>query len=195
MTPANGSGEFLSIENLKHCEARFRAYMSSKHGMDFDTDEDASGLRRLLYGVMKNVRSSGGAVGTSIKALNNATLNTARDTVLRSHSSATPGRQQQQQQLPPPPQAGPSSSGMLAPQLQQLQRDGDVYGRREVLVSPSPLPSQQGQGQQAQQGQQNAYQMLQQPPTAMQAQQAKQQAAAVVVDVARMTQTIGAMAC
>lgn len=137
--------EFMTLDNLKECEARFVAHMDANHGVRFERDEDRARLRRLLYGVMGDVKQQqprgGGAADKTpaqqLRALNNATLNAAREAVL-----ASGGPQQQQQQQQPLQQQQQQQQGQQQP-LQQghvLDRDRDVYGERKVRFAPFADP-------------------------------------------------------
>jgi hypothetical protein len=150
--------EFLKLDNLKGCEARFRAFMLSKHGIAFESDEDTDKLRRLLYGVMQDV-SQASTGDESIRALNNATLNAAREAVLdarmQSQSSTAVAATMPMLARPAasPPHAHAHAHAHAQMQMQsrsqsQLQsrspnlphRDRDVYGEREVRFQPFADP-------------------------------------------------------
>ncbi len=120
--------EFVTLQNLKHCEGRFRSYMDSHHGIRFSGESDDGQLRQLLYTTMVEVRKRESGAGASggqppaLKALNNATLNAARDTLLQ---------QPAQPRLPGASSAaaGDAQSSIL------LSREREVYGERQVYFN------------------------------------------------------------
>jgi hypothetical protein len=147
----------MTVENLRQCEDRFREVMQSKDGIDLDTENDSSMLRKLLYGVMRDVSEECGPGRQSLKDLNNATMNAAREAVLlvveqratRQMQMQMPQQQQQQAQMMQHQQMMPY------PQMQQQQqqhmqgaagltamRDAEIYGDRRVTVADVlPQPS------------------------------------------------------
>ena len=110
---------FLSLDNLKQCEARFRTYMRTRHHMTFDGESETVQLKQLLYGVMNEVRARS-AGDSSLRALNNATLNGALEAVMAMNKG---GKQHQQK----------TAAAAAAP-ASHLQRDRDLYGSREVNI-------------------------------------------------------------
>ena len=141
---------FMTVENLRQCEDRFREVMQNKHGIDLDTEDDSSMLRKLLYGVMRDVSEERGS-GMSLRDLNNATMNAAREAVLLVvEQRAT--RQQMQMQMPQqqPQQHQLQQQQMMQYPQHQMQgaagltamRDAEIYGDRRVTVADVlPQPS------------------------------------------------------
>ena len=120
---ASAAAEYITVENLKHCEAAFRSYMQDKHGLSLTQDNTV--VRKTLYNVMVELRERhGNDKSLGLKDLNNLALNIARDLVLRDRTtfvtSSTPEQQQKRN----------SERGGL------LERDKDVFGDRGV-----PAPS------------------------------------------------------
>lgn len=125
-------GEFVSLENLQHCEGRFRSYMEQHHSIAVGgRGEDARKLRQLLYSTMVEVQGRVAASGThpTLKAMNNATLNAARDAML-SQSHRQQPRPLKAAAPPPPPHQPPDPASTAATML--IEREQDIYGRRQV---------------------------------------------------------------
>ena len=136
---------FVTLDNLKQCESRFRAFMESNHGVAFDSGDDVARLRKLLYGVMQDIRRENEHRGPDVglRELNNATLNAARDAVLVSLAAATQQpqpQQQQQQQQQHPPRVQQQQQQPRSESQQVLARDRDVFGAREVRFRPFADP-------------------------------------------------------
>lgn len=126
--PPNASAaKFMTVENLKACEAKFRRVMSNNYGLSFDSPQDTADLRRMMYSEMQLVASNARPNDT-VQGLNKVLLNATRDAVLESHNrNARPPLQQQQSKESPYPQRSTAATPNLA-----MQRDRDVYGVREV---------------------------------------------------------------
>lgn len=69
--------EFVSLDNLKQCEARFIAYMKEKEHRTFDSDVQVREIRKIIYTTMQSTFSE---LGPSVSAMtirdfNNEVLN------------------------------------------------------------------------------------------------------------------------
>ena len=131
---------FVTVENLKHCESAFRAYMQDKHAVILVQDDVH--VRRTLYNVMVELRDRhGNDTSLGLKDINNLALNIARDIVLRDRAAgANEGNHQQNQQTN---QKHPGGGGLL-------ERDKQVFGDR-AMPPPSmvSVPAYSGGGREA----------------------------------------------
>ena len=162
----------MTLDNLKHCEARFVAFMGTKHGMDFSSDDDTVALRQQLFGAMQAIRKAGlegglgGRPSDTLQDLNNAALNHVREALLRKtpivptlpppksrpHSmlqaqAQTQAQAQAQTQAQTQAQAQQPFLGMRDAVVtnmmpQQMSRDRDVYGQRDVQIMHTSLLAQ-----------------------------------------------------
>jgi hypothetical protein len=108
--------QYVTVDNLKTCEVKFRAYMATKHSVEFSAAE-AGTLKRTLYGVMSELKAKHSYDDTlTLKELNNLTLNIARDLVLRDRGGGGGY----------PPQA---------PAGGRLDRDTALFGNRRVAFN------------------------------------------------------------
>ena len=144
-TKSNRNKEtFVTVENLKHCESAFRAYMHDKH--DVTLVQNDVRVRQTLYNVMVELRDRhGNDTSLGLKDINNLALNIARDIVLRDRSIGHGGNNSNQHIINSvgSNQKHPGGGGLL-------ERDKQVFGDR-VMPQPSmvSVPAYAGGGREA----------------------------------------------
>ena len=122
------SHEYITVDNIQHCEGAFRSYMSTKYGVSLS--EDDGSVRRTLYGVMiELLERHGDETHLTLKDMNNLALNIARDIVMREQEHAA-GVKKNSNTIKKTPHPPPDS--VRRPNVKGLERDHDLFGDRAI---------------------------------------------------------------
>ena len=149
--------DFVSLTNIKACEAAFHAYMRNKYTVDFD-DAQRVQLRQRLYQVMTDLDSrylsTGSGVSASgsekltIRDKNNLALNIMRDIVMASSNTNNNTSFEANTVTPPPPPNNNNNNRRKQEMRRRgqdhllLSRETDLYGSRSVVeIDDRLLPS------------------------------------------------------
>ena len=141
--------EFVTVQNLQHCEGRFKAYVETHHGIRLDGEASGVQLRQLLFRTMVDVRERSAASlsgqqqqAITLKTLNNATLNAALGAMLSRGESAEggegggkPGQPGQRGAKSGQARAAAAGSSGSSETTLLLSRETDVYGPRQVQIN------------------------------------------------------------
>jgi hypothetical protein len=129
---------FLTVPNMKVCFGIFNTYMRDRYSFDVQTDGSKTNLKKLMYDIMKDIHNEyAESPRTSLKDMNNMTLNIARDYYTKNYGLSAEGKgpagqsRQSRQSRQAPAQS--------KPRVQVLERDQQAYGQR-ILNSEQIKP-------------------------------------------------------
>ena len=117
------STQFYSTENLKLLVSICKDYMNDKYGLNLDKYEEEANLKKVLFDIMTIVNDENAGQNIRVQELNIDVLNRAKKYFIRKYNL---GQNQNQNQN--------------KPNMQNLVRDTDVYGNRQVNTSTTLIP-------------------------------------------------------